>query len=217
MEEEWNWKVSSMAGLRESVDDKMEEQIAMEELKNEKVRGKEEKIDWRLQGETEIERGGNCPKRDTGRCGFCIWRSSLCALMNPIKPRSISFACCKKAGLRLTPFHLLRGMRWKANIRCVSNSHKSFEAKAPLTPPWPSPPSSELHWSNFLFPLSYEGGERKENRFQISIKGLAVVLYSSDNQSWSDAYRGLSFSSLCKWIGVTSWQQGSCGPVIILV
>lgn len=34
-----------MAGLRESVDDKMEEQIGMEELKNEKVRGKEEKID----------------------------------------------------------------------------------------------------------------------------------------------------------------------------
>ena len=43
MEEEWNWKVSSMAGLRESVDDKMEEQIGMEELKNEKVRGKEER------------------------------------------------------------------------------------------------------------------------------------------------------------------------------
>lgn len=34
-----------MAGLRESADDKMEEQIGIEELKNEKVRGKEEKID----------------------------------------------------------------------------------------------------------------------------------------------------------------------------
>lgn len=34
-----------MAGLRESVDDKMEEQIGVEELKNEKVRSKEEKID----------------------------------------------------------------------------------------------------------------------------------------------------------------------------
>lgn len=30
---------------RESVDDKMEEQIGMKEVKNEKVRGKEEKID----------------------------------------------------------------------------------------------------------------------------------------------------------------------------
>lgn len=29
----------------ESVDDKIEEQIGMEELKNQKVRGKEEKID----------------------------------------------------------------------------------------------------------------------------------------------------------------------------
>lgn len=34
-----------MAGLRESVDDKMEEQIGMEVVKIEKVRGKEEKID----------------------------------------------------------------------------------------------------------------------------------------------------------------------------
>lgn len=33
-----------MAGLRKNVDDKMEEQIGIEELKNEKVRGKEEKI-----------------------------------------------------------------------------------------------------------------------------------------------------------------------------
>lgn len=34
-----------MAGLRERVDDKKEEQIGMEELKNQKVKGKEEKTD----------------------------------------------------------------------------------------------------------------------------------------------------------------------------
>lgn len=34
-----------MAGLRESVDDTMEEQVGVEKLKNEKVRGKEVKID----------------------------------------------------------------------------------------------------------------------------------------------------------------------------
>lgn len=43
--EERNGKVSETVRLSESTDDKMEEQIGTEELKNEKVRGKEWVID----------------------------------------------------------------------------------------------------------------------------------------------------------------------------
>lgn len=52
---------------------------------------------------------------------------------------SISYACCcKKAGLRSTPFHLLLGMRWKANIQCdVWAIH--LKRKAHRIPPRTSP------------------------------------------------------------------------------
>lgn len=43
MKEEWKQKVSRVAELRGSVDGKVVEKIDMEELKNEKVRGKEER------------------------------------------------------------------------------------------------------------------------------------------------------------------------------
>lgn len=57
MEEEWNWKVRSTAELRDSVDDKMAEEIGMGEVKNEKVRGREEKkISKSVEGNGDGER-----------------------------------------------------------------------------------------------------------------------------------------------------------------
>lgn len=57
MEEEWNWKVSAMAALRKRADDRMEERNVTPESEDEKVKGKEEMMDWRLPGEVSA-RGG---------------------------------------------------------------------------------------------------------------------------------------------------------------
>lgn len=84
--------------------------------------------------------------------------------MNPIKPYvsdqiPFPFACCENAGLGSTLFHLLGGTRWKASIWCVSNSHKSFEAKAPLIQPQPSLPVS---CTKAIFCSEDRGEQRKQ-------------------------------------------------------
>lgn len=166
MEEEWNWKVSSMAGLRESVDDKMEEQIGVEELKNEKVRSKEEKIDWRIQEEIEIKRGWYCPKRDTGRFGFWRWPSSFCDLMNSIMPcesYQILFPlhAAKKQGLGQPHFtcFVAWGERPTCGVWAIHTNHLKPKPPHPI-PSWTSPPS-ELHWGNFF--CSEERGKQRKH------------------------------------------------------